>query len=163
MAEACSLYRLNGVAHVAGSINEEDRTISGEGRVVQPDEAQRQVVLDEVYQFGLPVDGLSISGCLTDFEKFMEEGKPAWEWFEELFGEFPPQNKVKQYTVHFTWFHERFRVLPDDATEETVRIYGRAYIMILLFTQLFSDKSGNQVHIRWLLFVTRLDDMGSYT
>ncbi|QHN97673.1 uncharacterized protein DS421_18g629370 [Arachis hypogaea] len=89
---------------------------------------------DVAYQLGLPVDGLSVSGCLTDFEKFMEEGKSAWEWFEELFGELPPQNKVKQYTVHFTYFHERFRVLPDNATEETVRTYARAYIMMLLST-----------------------------
>ncbi|RYR19260.1 hypothetical protein Ahy_B03g063992 [Arachis hypogaea] len=118
---------------------------------------------DVAYQLGLPVDGLPVFGCLTDFEKLIEEGKPVWEWFQELFGELPPQNKVKQYTVHFTWFHERFRVLSDDATEETVRIYARAYFMMLLFTQLFGDKSGNRVHIRWLPFVARLDDMGSYS
>ncbi|RYR41754.1 hypothetical protein Ahy_A08g038165 [Arachis hypogaea] len=55
------------------------------------------------------------------------------------------------------------RVLSDDAMEETVRIYARAYIMMLLSTQLFGDKSGNQVHIRWLPFVARLDDMRSYS
>ncbi|RYR55212.1 hypothetical protein Ahy_A06g030461 [Arachis hypogaea] len=66
-------------------------------------------------------------------------------------------------TVHFTWFHERFRVLPADATEDTVRIYARAYIMILLSTQLFGDKSANWVHIRWLPFVANLDDMGRWS
>ncbi|RYR67287.1 hypothetical protein Ahy_A03g013607 isoform C [Arachis hypogaea] len=90
---------------------------------------------DVVYQLGQPVDGLLVFGCLTDFEKFMKEGKPAWEWF---------------------------RVLPDDATEETVHIYARVYIMMLLFTQLFGDKSENRVHIRWLPFVPRLVYMGSY-
>ncbi|RYR31726.1 hypothetical protein Ahy_B01g056601 [Arachis hypogaea] len=80
IAEARSLYRLNSVAHVAGSIHEE--------------------------------------------------------------------NKVKQFTVYFTWFHERFRVLPDDATEDTIRIYARAYIIMLFFTQLSGDKSGNRVHLR---------------
>ncbi|RYR22798.1 hypothetical protein Ahy_B03g068099 [Arachis hypogaea] len=89
MADERSLYRLNGVAHVASSINEE-------------------------------------------------------------------------FTVNFTWFHERFRVLPQDATEDIVRIYAQAYIMMLLSTQLFGDKSGNRVHIRWLSFVARLDEMGSY-
>ncbi|RYR12829.1 hypothetical protein Ahy_B04g070158 isoform F [Arachis hypogaea] len=118
---------------------------------------------DVAYQLRLSVDGLPVSRCFTDFEKFIVEGKPAWEWFQELFGELPPQNKVKHYTVHFTWFHERFRVLPDDATEETVRIYARAYIMMLLSTQLFGDKSENRVHIWWLPFVARLDDMGSYS
>ncbi|RYR49149.1 hypothetical protein Ahy_A07g035464 isoform E [Arachis hypogaea] len=95
---------------------------------------------DVAYQLGLPVDGLPVSGCLTDFEKFTEKDKPAWEWFQELFGELPPQNKVKQYTVHFTWFHERFRMLPNDATEEIICIYARAYIMMVLSTQLFGDE-----------------------
>ncbi|QHO32226.1 uncharacterized protein DS421_8g248030 [Arachis hypogaea] len=94
--------------------------------------------LDVAYQLELLADGLPVFGCLKYFEKFMEESKPAWEWFQEL-------------------------VLPDDATEETVRIYARAYIMILLSTQLFGDKSGNRVHIRWLFFMARLDDMGSYS
>ncbi|RYR51023.1 hypothetical protein Ahy_A06g026078 isoform H [Arachis hypogaea] len=66
-------------------------------------------------------------------------------------------------TVHFTWFHERFSVLPPDANEETVRIYARAYIMMLLSTQLFGDKSANRVHIRWLPFVANLDEMGRYS
>ncbi|RYQ85204.1 hypothetical protein Ahy_B10g104704 isoform A [Arachis hypogaea] len=37
------------------------------------------------------------------------------------------------------WFHERFRVLAD-ATEDTVCIYARAYIMMLLSTQLFGTR-----------------------
>ncbi|RYR46837.1 hypothetical protein Ahy_A07g032679 [Arachis hypogaea] len=66
-------------------------------------------------------------------------------------------------TVHFTWFHERFSVLPPDANEETVCIYARAYIMMLLSTQLFGDKSANWVHIRCLPFLANLDDMGRYS
>ncbi|RYQ99459.1 hypothetical protein Ahy_B07g087388 isoform G [Arachis hypogaea] len=62
-----------------------------------------------------------------------------------------------------TWFRDRFRVLPVDASEETVRIYTRAYIMMMLSTQLFGDKSANRVHIRWLPFVANLDDMGRYS
>ncbi|XP_057721328.1 protein MAIN-LIKE 2-like [Arachis stenosperma] len=81
---------------------------------------------DVAYQLRFPVDGLLVSGCLTDFEKLTEDGRPAWEWFQELFGELPPPNKVKQFT-------------------------------------LFGDKSGNRVHIWWLPFVVRLDDMGSYS
>ncbi|RYR46300.1 hypothetical protein Ahy_A07g032034 [Arachis hypogaea] len=34
---------------------------------------------------------------------------------------------------------------------------------MLLSTQLFSDKSGNRVHIRWLSFMARLDEMDTYT
>ncbi|RYQ91096.1 hypothetical protein Ahy_B09g096956 isoform B [Arachis hypogaea] len=60
-------------------------------------------------------------------------------------------------------FHERFRVLPEDVTEDTVRIYARAYIMLLLSTKLFGDKSANRVHIQWLPFMANFDDMGSYS
>ncbi|RYR22371.1 hypothetical protein Ahy_B03g067657 [Arachis hypogaea] len=66
-------------------------------------------------------------------------------------------------TVHFTWFHEKFRVLPADASDDTVRIYTRAYITMLLFTHLFGDKSANRIYIRWLPFVAKLDKMDSYS
>ncbi|RYR59339.1 hypothetical protein Ahy_A05g025204 isoform E [Arachis hypogaea] len=87
---------------------------------------------DVAYQLGLPIDGEPVSGCLTEFENLMEHGRPAWVWFRELFGELPPQSKVKQMTVCYTWFHERFWVLPADASDETVRVYARAYILMLL-------------------------------
>ncbi|RYR08601.1 hypothetical protein Ahy_B05g076357 [Arachis hypogaea] len=82
---------------------------------------------DVAYQMGLFVDGKAVSRCLTNFEQ------PVWEWFQELFSELSPENK----------FHERFRVLPADASDDIVRVYVRAYIMMLLSTQLFSDKSEN--------------------
>ncbi|RYR14042.1 hypothetical protein Ahy_B04g070710 isoform A [Arachis hypogaea] len=95
---------------------------------------------DVAYQLGLPIDG-----------------EP------ELFGELPLQNKVKQMTVCYTWFHERFRVLPPDVTDETVRIYARAYILMLLSSQLFADKNANRVHLRWLPYLASLDNLGRYS
>ncbi|XP_025683363.1 serine/threonine-protein phosphatase 7 long form homolog [Arachis hypogaea] len=174
-----NLYRLNGVAHIAGSIGDEPNRCIYSVRRQQNMPMHERIIpyleraglyhlarlnsqwfwLDEplvsafverwrpethtfhmpfgectvtlqdvAFQLGLPVDGEAVSGCLGEFETYMEGGRPAWEWFEDLFGERPPPNKVKQMTVHFTWFHERFRVLPPDASEETVRIYARAYI-----------------------------------
>ncbi|RYR12533.1 hypothetical protein Ahy_B04g070040 isoform H [Arachis hypogaea] len=66
-------------------------------------------------------------------------------------------------TVHFTWFHERFRVPPANASEEIVRIYARAYIMMLLSSQLFADKNANQVHLRWLPYLASMEDLGRYS
>ncbi|RYQ96748.1 hypothetical protein Ahy_B08g092618 [Arachis hypogaea] len=66
-------------------------------------------------------------------------------------------------TVCYTWFHERFRVLPVDASEETVRIYARAYILMLLSSQLFADKNANRVHLRWLPYLASMDDLGRYS
>ncbi|RYQ87711.1 hypothetical protein Ahy_B09g095248 [Arachis hypogaea] len=51
-------------------------------------------------------------------------------------------------TVCYTWFHERFWVLPTDASEETVRIYERAYILMLLSSQLFADKNAKRMSLR---------------
>ncbi|RYQ83169.1 hypothetical protein Ahy_B10g101795 [Arachis hypogaea] len=95
------------------------------------------------------MDEKAVSGCLNNFEHFMEDGRLL-----------PPPTKVKQMTVYFTQFHERFRVLPADVSKDTVRIYARAYIMMLLSTQLFGDKSS--IHIWWLPFVAKLNEMGSY-
>ncbi|RYR78739.1 hypothetical protein Ahy_A01g003598 [Arachis hypogaea] len=71
--------------------------------------------------------------------------------------------KVKQMTVCYTWFHKRFRVLPADATDKTVRVYARAYILMLLSSQLFEDKNANRVHLRWLPYLALLDDLGRYS
>ncbi|XP_015962296.2 protein MAIN-LIKE 1-like [Arachis duranensis] len=118
---------------------------------------------DVAYQLGLPVDGHYVSGRLTDFHLYIEGGRQAWQWFHELLGVLPPKNQVQKFTVNCTWFQETFGECPDGADEETVRRFARAYIMMLLGTQLFADKSGNRIHIRWLLYVARLEEMGGYS
>ncbi|QHN82661.1 uncharacterized protein DS421_20g697770 [Arachis hypogaea] len=35
---------------------------------------------DVVYQLGLPIDGEYVNGCLTNFERYIEGGRPAWAW-----------------------------------------------------------------------------------
>ncbi|RYQ85368.1 hypothetical protein Ahy_B10g104917 [Arachis hypogaea] len=117
MAEARSLYRLNGVAHVAGSINE-------------------KMTINYCWFFICLVSSVTCSSRLGVYIVFGGSR---------------------------TCLCMTGSVLPDDATEETVRIYARAYIMMLLSTSLFGDKSENRVHIRWLPFVARLDDMDSYS
>ncbi|QHO35526.1 uncharacterized protein DS421_9g276190 [Arachis hypogaea] len=86
---------------------------------------------DVAYQFGLPIDGHAVSGCLSDFEQLMDGGKAAWVWFGELIGELPPDDCIDDFTVSFSWFKNKFRVLPAHASEETVQIYARGYIMML--------------------------------
>ncbi|XP_072094207.1 serine/threonine-protein phosphatase 7 long form homolog [Arachis hypogaea] len=90
-------------------------------------------------------------------------GRPAWVWFQELLGVIPPPSQVQKYAVNCSWFQETFGECPEGADEEIVRRYARAYIMMLLGTQLFGDKSGNRIHIRWLPYVVRLEEMGTYS
>ncbi|QHO01165.1 uncharacterized protein DS421_13g412670 [Arachis hypogaea] len=208
------LYRLDGVAHIAGVINEEpqrcirsmrrqqgmlfyDRYVmylqmAGlyhlarlNDRWFRLDEAlvsafverwrpethtfhmpfgECTITLQDVaYQLGLPVDGRYVSGCLSEFQIYIEGGRPAWVWFEELLGVVPPSSQVQKYAVNCSWFQETFGECPEGADEDTVRRYARAYIMMLLGTQLFANKFGNRIHIRWLPFVARLEEMGTYS
>ncbi|XP_052109386.1 serine/threonine-protein phosphatase 7 long form homolog [Arachis duranensis] len=208
------LYRLDGVAHIAGVINEEpqrcirsmrrqqgmrldDRYVpylqmAGlyhltrlNDRWFRLDEAlvsafverwrpethtfhmpfgECTITLQDVaYQLGLLVDGRYVSGCLSEFHIYIEGGRPSWVWFQELLGVIPPPSQVQKYAVNCSWFQETFGECPEDADDDTVRRYARAYIMMLLGTLLFADKSGNRIHIRWLPYVARLEELGTYS
>ncbi|RYR01873.1 hypothetical protein Ahy_B06g080735 [Arachis hypogaea] len=66
------------------------------------------------------------------------------------------------------WFRldeplETFSHLAHDTDEEIVRRYAMAYTMMLLSTQLFDDKFDTRMHIQWLSYVVRLEDMGGYS
>ncbi|RYR43288.1 hypothetical protein Ahy_A08g039719 [Arachis hypogaea] len=75
----------------------------------------------------------------------------------------PPANQIQKFVVNCTWFQESFGECPKGADEERVRRNAHTYIMMLLGTQLFADRSGNRIHIRWLPYVARLEEMGGYS
>ncbi|RYQ85643.1 hypothetical protein Ahy_B10g105218 isoform B [Arachis hypogaea] len=67
---------------------------------------------DVAYQLGLPIDRHHVSGCLTDFETYIEGGRLAWAWFEELLGVLLPANCIHKFAlfgdksgtrIHFRW------------------------------------------------------------
>ncbi|MED6213339.1 hypothetical protein PIB30_092139 [Stylosanthes scabra] len=91
--------------------------------------------LDVSYQLDLPLDGKPVSGCLSEFPKYMSGvRKPAWDWFEELFRQRSPEAVIEKITVTFSWFTETFIVLPEGARDEMVLRHARAYIVMLLST-----------------------------
>ncbi|XP_057730172.1 protein MAIN-LIKE 2-like [Arachis stenosperma] len=111
---------------------------------------------DVAYQLWLLINGQYISECLTEFERYIEGGRPVWTWFEELLDVMPPLDCIDKFTVKCTWMQHMFSDLPEGVDGETVRRYARVYIMMLLSMQLFSDKSSTHMHIRWLLYVVVL-------
>ncbi|XP_016178655.1 serine/threonine-protein phosphatase 7 long form homolog [Arachis ipaensis] len=149
------LYRLDGVTHIAGVINEEPYRCIMSMRRQQGMRLDERIVLylqiarlyhlarlneiwfrlnepivsafverwrqemhtfhmsfkectitlqDVAYQLGLPIDRHHVSGCLTDFETYIEGGRLAWAWFEELLGVLLPANCIHKFAVKYSWF-----------------------------------------------------------
>ncbi|RYQ85764.1 hypothetical protein Ahy_B10g105363 [Arachis hypogaea] len=96
---------------------------------------------------------------------FVEIWRPETHTFHIPFGEctITLQDVAYQLRLPIDGQYETFSQLPQGAHDETVRRYARMYIMMLLSTQLFGDKSGTRLHIRWLPYVARLEDMGQYS
>ncbi|RYR24705.1 hypothetical protein Ahy_B02g058224 [Arachis hypogaea] len=140
------LYRLDEVAHIAGVINDEPQ------RCISSMRRQQGMRLDE------RLDEPLVSA-------FVERWRSETHTFHMLFGKctITLQDVAYQLGLPIDGRYETFGELPEGADEETVRRYARVYIMMLLGTQLFADKSGNHIHIRWLPYVARLEDMGGYS
>ncbi|RYR01494.1 hypothetical protein Ahy_B06g080368 [Arachis hypogaea] len=122
---------------------------------------QLQIFLQVTEQRRKSLEGLNEAWMVEPMEG--EDRLYRLNGVAHLAGYIDEESKVKQMTVCYTWFHERFRVLPADASDETVRIYARAYILMLLSSQLFADKNANRVHLRWLPYLASLDDLGRYS
>ncbi|RYR54522.1 hypothetical protein Ahy_A06g029813 isoform B [Arachis hypogaea] len=96
---------------------------------------------------------------------FVERWQPETHTFHMPFREctITLQDVAYQLGLPIDSQYETFSELPQGADDETVMRYVRAYIMMLLSTQLFEDKSGTHLHIRWLSYIARLEDMGQYS
>ncbi|MED6208529.1 hypothetical protein PIB30_045929 [Stylosanthes scabra] len=80
-----------------------------------------------------------------------------------MFRELPKIGDRDACTVMFSWFKSRFGELPDDACDKLVIRHARAYIMMLLPTSLFLDKTAARVYLRWLPFVECIDKLSRYS
>lgn len=99
-------------------------------------------------------------------------GPPHDDWAglaEELLGVRPGVDEVSGKPVldgsflRTTWLRRHFSQLPAGADDITVQRYSRAYILALLGSILFADKSGDSVSLFYLPILRDLDAASAYS
>ncbi|XP_072073473.1 serine/threonine-protein phosphatase 7 long form homolog [Arachis hypogaea] len=75
---------------------------------------------------------------------------------EQLLGVRPPMaaqqaaQRKESFTLKLVWLRDHVCQMPPTDDPETLRQYVWCYIMLLIGGYLLTDKSNNQVHVRWL-------------
>ncbi|KAH9609414.1 hypothetical protein KSS87_008563 [Heliosperma pusillum] len=103
--------------------------------------------------FGLRVVGKPVTG----------KGDYYWPALcEQLLELRPDSQELKGLGLKLSWLSGNFSGLPPDADEETLHRYVRAYILFLIGSVIFPDKSGNEVCILFLPLLEDLDEIDEY-
>ncbi|XP_021629606.1 serine/threonine-protein phosphatase 7 long form homolog [Manihot esculenta] len=102
---------------------------------------------------GLPVNGAAVTG----------RSRHHWSSVcEALLGVVPPNNAIRGCYLKMNWLAEEFSQLPDEADEEVVHRFARAYIMRVIGS-IFSDTSASRVNLMFLPLLTDLEEAGNYS
>ena len=109
---------------------------------------------DVAIQVGLPVDGRALTGS-TDADWIALCG--------ELLGVVPDGTNIIGMRLNLNWLMDHFSIPPDNADDVTLIRYARAYMLQLLGGCLFSNKSGNRVHLMFLPFLRDFEEAGRYS
>ncbi|KAL9660494.1 hypothetical protein QQ045_025309 [Rhodiola kirilowii] len=90
---------------------------------------------------GLPTEGRPVTG----------HAHRTWHPIcMRLLGDMPTCHKGSPGLAKKVWFTENMSIIPDDADEETLKRYARAYILQQLGLTLFSELSGSSVPLHFL-------------
>ena len=103
---------------------------------------------------GLPVDGEPITSQSHD------------DWLhlcQMLLNVTPPPEQIRDSRLSLTWLGAKFPGLADDADEETIIRYARAYILQLMGGSMFANNSTRYVHLMFLPFLANLHHTRQYS
>ncbi|XP_022154173.1 serine/threonine-protein phosphatase 7 long form homolog [Momordica charantia] len=109
---------------------------------------------DVAVQLGLPVDGEPVTGRVD------------YDWrgtCQALLGVTPGAAHIRGSKLSLPWLASQFCNLADDADEETIARYARAYIMQLIGGSLFADKYNNLVHLMFLPLLADFEVAGRFS
>ncbi|CAK8532814.1 unnamed protein product [Lathyrus sativus] len=114
------------------------------------------ITLEDVCMLlGLRVDGIAINGP-TEVTNYI--------YMENLGVEPTEEDKIKG-SVRITWLEGLYETLKNKPapTQEDVLLEAKIYILLVIATILFPDKSQNLLHSSWIPFVGDLLKCGTYS
>uniref|UniRef100_A0ACD5Z6R4 Uncharacterized protein n=1 Tax=Avena sativa TaxID=4498 RepID=A0ACD5Z6R4_AVESA len=112
------------------------------------------VTLQEISMiFALPIKGQPV--C-------MSSDSDNWrEVMIGLIGKAPTQEKMSADAT-YKWIQENFKKCPEDADEEVIQMYARAYLWYVISRTLFSDGTGRITTFMWLTLFAEWGYMHSW-
>ena len=96
-------------------------------------------ILENVaYIYGLPIDGPPVIGRTYTKRPIIEEV------CNSLLGKVPKPTDIEGGQLKLTWFHKNFVEAAENASEEDINRYIRAYLFCLVSTQICGFTSGSR-------------------
>ncbi|KAI4296149.1 hypothetical protein L6164_036131 [Bauhinia variegata] len=109
---------------------------------------------DVAVLLGLPIEGQALTGR-TDLQ---------WaDLCEELLGLRPDQSVLHGSTLKLSWLRTHFLQPPIDADDVILVRYARGYILALIGSVLFTDKSGADVQLMFLPMLRNIADVPQFS
>ncbi|CAI0543509.1 unnamed protein product [Linum tenue] len=109
-------------------------------------------------------DVVTLSGLAIDGDAVVID-IPDEEWSAiclRLLGRVPYDLVGGVAVVRITWLRVEFSHLPDDASQEVIEQFARAYALSLIGGVLFPDRSGSTVHLQYLLLIEDWERAGGF-
>ncbi|KAL3506881.1 hypothetical protein ACH5RR_032263 [Cinchona calisaya] len=112
------------------------------------------VTLEDVaYLLGLPIDGEPVIGvtyttCDAVCARYLGKG--------------PDSGYTSGGMVKLSWLKESFSQCPNDASDEDIQCYTRAYLLYLVGSTIFSTTTGNKVPVMYLPLFENFEEAGKY-
>ncbi|QHN98828.1 uncharacterized protein DS421_13g392800 [Arachis hypogaea] len=106
--------------------------------------------------FGLPTEGLPVTGMtLSSFEALEAECL-------HQFGVAPRKSDCRGSGIKMTWLRD-LKERSQLTDENSIQVYIKCHIMLLIGTILFGDKSGASVHWKFLPLLSDFASIGQYS
>ncbi|CAK8535795.1 unnamed protein product [Lathyrus sativus] len=85
--------------------------------------------------------------------------------YMESLGVEPTEADKNRGSVRITWLENLYEILKDNSapTQEEIVLQAKVYILLVIATILFPDKSQNLLHSSWIPFVGDLEKCGTYS